>query len=226
VSWDEVAGATGYEVERSEGATAWTWAEVGTSDGDGFVDEGVMTGGEYRYRVTAVAGSRRSAPSNPSSPFVVPNEIIRTISENITANTTFHADTVYQLSGFIKVANGATLTIEPGTKIVGDYDIPGSSLFVLRGAGSWPRGRPRTPIVFTSERPVGQRQPGDWGGVIIIGNGITNRGEPTYIEGTGTDETLNPLQDYSGGTDNTTTAACCATSGSSSPASPRRRTRS
>jgi hypothetical protein len=47
-------------------------------------------------------------------------------------------------------------------------------------------GTPEKPIVFTSERPAGQRQPGDWGGVIIIGNGITNRGAPTYIEGTGT----------------------------------------
>lgn len=199
VSWDEVTDATSYEVERAEGTT---WSAAGTAAELLFIDDGVVTGHEYRYRVTAVAGSLRSSPSNPSSPFVVPDQIVKTISDNITTNTTFHADTVYQLSGFIKVANGATLTIEPGTKIVGDYDIPGSSLFVLRGAKIMAEGTADAPIVFTSERPLGQRQPGDWGGVIIIGNGITNRGSPTYIEGTGTDETLNPLQDYSGGTDN------------------------
>ncbi len=124
------------------------------------------------------------------------------LCEDITQNRTLYADTVYTLSGFIKVTNGATLTIQPGTRIVGDFDIPGSSLFVLRGARIVANGTASAPIVFTSERPVGQRRPGDWGGVIIVGNGITNRGAPTYIEGTGTDELLNPLVDYSGGTDN------------------------
>ncbi|MEX0979606.1 MAG: hypothetical protein WDZ89_00835 [Gemmatimonadota bacterium] len=124
------------------------------------------------------------------------------ITEDITSDRTLFADTTYTLSGFIKVSNGATLTIEPGTTIVGDYDNPGSSLFVTRGAKIMAEGTADAPIVFTSERPVGQRQPGDWGGVIIIGNGITNRGAPTYIEGTGTDDEVNPLQDYSGGTDN------------------------
>lgn len=124
------------------------------------------------------------------------------INADITEDRTLYADTVYTLSGFIKVGNGATLTIQPGTTILGDYDIPGSSLFILRGSRIMAEGTREQPIVFTSERPVGQRRPGDWGGLIIIGNGLTNRGAPTYIEGTGTDETLNPLQDYSGGTDN------------------------
>jgi hypothetical protein len=124
------------------------------------------------------------------------------ICQHITENRTLYADTLYQISGFIQVTNGATLTIQPGTTIVGDFDIPGSSLFILRGARIIANGTPSAPIVFTSERPAGQRRPGDWGGVIMIGNGITNRGAPTYIEGTGTDEQMNPLQDYSGGTDN------------------------
>ena len=124
------------------------------------------------------------------------------ICEDITQNRTLSADTAYQISGFIKVTNGATLTIPAGTKLVGDFDVPGSSLFVLRGARIVANGTAAAPIVFTSERPVGQRRPGDWGGVIIVGNGITNRGAPTYIEGTGTDEVRNPLVDYSGGTNN------------------------
>jgi len=124
------------------------------------------------------------------------------LCEDITQNRTLSADTVYQISGFIKVTNGATLTIPAGTRLVGDFDVPGSSLFVLRGARIVANGTAAAPIVFTSERPVGQRRPGDWGGIIIVGNGITNRGAPTYIEGTGTDQLLNPLVDYSGGTDN------------------------
>src|SRR5690606_6565612 len=54
-------------------------------------------------------------------------------------------------------------------------------------------------IVFTSERPVGQRRPGDWGGVIIVGNARLNRGSPVILEGTGTGAD-NPAVDYSGGT--------------------------
>lgn len=124
------------------------------------------------------------------------------ISTDITQNRTLYADTVYRLSGFIKVANGATLTIQPGTRIEGDFDVPGSSLFILRGSRIVAQGTRERPIVFTSSRPAGQRRPGDWGGLIIIGNGIINRGRPTYIEGTGTDAVKNPLQDYSGGTNN------------------------
>ncbi len=123
------------------------------------------------------------------------------IDSHITVDRTLHADTVYTLRGFIQVANGATLTIEPGTVIQGDYNTLGSSLFVRRGARIIANGRIDAPIVFTSSRPPGQRQPGDWGGLILIGNGITNRGSPTYIEGTGTGPE-NPLLDYSGGNDN------------------------
>lgn len=123
------------------------------------------------------------------------------ISSDITTDRTLHADTVYTLSGFIHVANGATLTIEPGTKIVGDYEVPGSSLFVLRGAKIRAVGTAEKPIVFTSERPVGQRAPGDWGGLIIVGNGIVNRGSPTILEGSGTGA-ANPEVNYAGGTNN------------------------
>lgn len=131
----------------------------------------------------------------------VPSELgAVTITEDITTDRTFYADTVYTLSGFIKVANGATLTIEPGTKIVGDYDVPGSSLFILRGAKIKAVGTAEKPIVFTSERPVGERRPGDWGGLILVGNATINRSSPVVLEGTGTGPS-NPQVDYSGGTD-------------------------
>lgn len=123
------------------------------------------------------------------------------IASDITVDRTLHADTVYTLSGFIHVANGATLTIEPGTKIVGDYAVPGSSLFILRGAKIRAVGTAERPIVFTSARPIGQRSPGDWGGLILIGNGIVNRGSPTILEGSGTGA-ANPEVNYAGGSNN------------------------
>lgn len=201
VSFTAVTGASGYVVQRA-GATG-DFAPVGTPTSTTYDDTTVQPNTTYRYRVAATGEGGQSQFSGEAS-VTTPTEGPRTatISADITSNRTLYADTVYQLSGFIKVRNGATLTIQPGTTILGDYDIPGSSLFILRGARIDAQGTAENPIVFTSERPFGQRQPGDWGGVIIIGNGITNRGSPTYIEGTGTDPVANPLQDYSGGNDN------------------------
>jgi hypothetical protein len=204
IAFAAVPGATEYVVERAQGASGGSFSAVGTTAETSFTDNGLQALATYRYRVQAKAGTGATdSPWSGEALVTLPEEGPReaTISSDITSNRTLYADTVYQLSGFIKVANGATLTIEPGTTIVGDYDIPGSSLFILRGARIMAEGTPELPIVFTSERPVGQRQPGDWGGVIMVGNGITNRGAPTYIEGTGTGS-QNPLVDYSGGTDN------------------------
>ena len=146
----------------------------------------------------AFAACSESDPLGPTDP-VVPTGS-STITADITANRLFRAETTYTISGFVKVANGATLTIEPGTKIIGDFDVPGSSLFVLRGAKINAVGTADRPIVFTSERTSG-RQAGDWGGLIVVGNGVINRADPTILEGTGTGAT-NPQVNYGGGTNN------------------------
>jgi hypothetical protein len=121
-----------------------------------------------------------------------------TITADITADRTFSAETTYTLGGFIHVANGATLTIEPGTRILGTQ---GSALFVMRGARIVAEGTAAEPIVFTSDQPPGSRRPGDWGGLILVGNGIINRSGSVLLEGTGTSAS-NPTIDYAGGTDN------------------------
>lgn len=126
---------------------------------------------------------------------------VAVIASNITASRTLYRDTLYTLRGFIQVTNGATLTIQDGTVIQGDFATVGSSLFITRGARIEANGTASAPIVFTSSRPVGQRQAGDWGGLILIGNGIINRAAPVVLEGTGTGID-NPTQEYSGGTNN------------------------
>ena len=85
--------------------------------------------------------------------------------------------------------------------IVGDTLVPSSSLWILRGARIVASGTASSPIVFTSARAPGNRKPGDWGGLIIIGNGIINRSGTVNIEGTGT-STENPFVPYSGGSNN------------------------
>ena len=124
---------------------------------------------------------------------------VGTLAGNITTNRTLHKDTTYTLSGYVKVQNGATLTIQAGTRILGDTNVAGSSLWILRGAKIDAQGTAAAPIVFTSARSVGNRKPGDWGGLIIIGNGITNRqsGAPIFTEGP-----QGASEAYTGGNDN------------------------
>ena len=100
---------------------------------------------------------------------------------------------VYTMVGWIYVADGAVLTIEPGTIIKGtnrSYDdrtsATGSSLIIQRGAKIIADGKKADgtidPIVFTSAKPKGQRQATDWGGIIICGRASNNLGTAT-IEG-------------------------------------------
>ena len=120
-----------------------------------------------------------------------------TLSGNISASRTLSADTIYTLSGYVKVQPGATLTIPAGTKIVGDTTVAGSSLWILRGAKISAQGTAGNPIVFTSARAVGNRRPGDWGGIVIIGNARINRtANPVFTEGPS-----NVAENYAGGTD-------------------------
>ncbi len=198
VSWSAVTGATGYVLERAEGSPPGTFALLGdTLTTTTYSDTDIALDVEYSYRVAAVneagAGSFSSTVTAG-----VEGEAVDTLTGSITSSRTLFADTLYVLSGYVKVASGATLTIEPGTTIVGDVGVAGSSLWILRGAQIQAEGTADAPIVFTSGQPVGSRAPGDWGGILIIGNGIINRAPPVLTEGPqGVTET------YSGGTDNT-----------------------
>lgn len=87
----------------------------------------------------------------------------------------------YLLKGWVYVAEGAELTIEPGTVIKGDKDTK-AALIVEPGAKLFAEGTTTEPIVFTSEMPAGQRRPGDWGGLIICGNARNNQ-KQQQIEG-------------------------------------------
>ena len=205
ITWNKLSDATSYNVERAVGASGETFAVIsaaGLTDTT-YLDTGLEPSAAYRYRVQAVRASGASQFSTEVSVTTkAPGTAAGTINANITASRTLYADTTYTLSGFIQVANGATLTIQPGTKILGDFATTGSSLFVTRGAKLDAQGTAANPIVFTSSRAAGTRQPGDWGGLIIIGNGIINRSGSITIEGTGNGAT-NPAQTYSGGTSNT-----------------------
>ncbi len=89
----------------------------------------------------------------------------------ITENRTLKASYTYKLRGLVYVTNGAILTIEPGTKIVGENGRTGG-LIITRSSKIIADGTAVNPIVFTSEAVNPQR--GDWAGLVILGNAPTN----------------------------------------------------
>ena len=103
------------------------------------------------------------------------------INTDVTTDATWSG--VIKLQNKVYVRNGATLTILPGTIIRGDYNSQGT-LIVTRGSRIIADGNVNQPIVFTSNNPVGSRNEGDWGGLVILGNAINNQpGGVVNIEG-------------------------------------------
>ena len=80
----------------------------------------------------------------------------------------------YTLQGYVYVNNGAVLTIEPGTIIKSDISQKGA-LIIERGSKLIADGTVTDPIIFTSGKPAGEKAPGDWGGIILLGKAPTNR---------------------------------------------------
>lgn len=119
---------------------------------------------------------------------------VQTVSGNITTNTTWDNSKVWEISGILTVKNGATLTIQPGTYIkstVNTANVPNGILVVQPGSKISAVGTVDNPIVFTSRYKLGDAThvpaPGDFGGIILLGNAHVNTGTK-YIEGlTGTD---------------------------------------
>jgi hypothetical protein len=105
-------------------------------------------------------------PSNID--YAKPTQIL---SGNITKNTTLLKRDVYLLLGDVFVTDSTTLTIEPGTVIIGDFKTKGS-LTISRGSKIIAEGKSTDPIIFTSSRSV--KKPGDWGGLFVLGDAPTN----------------------------------------------------
>jgi hypothetical protein len=124
------------------------------------------------------------------------------INADITSNRLFSKDTVYQIgdagNGEVHVRNGATLTIQPGTRLEGWYgtQVYGAggvgagqgTLNIMRDGRIVADGTALQPIVMTCVLPTlagpngeaaGTRFPGCWGGLILFGNATINSDSPT-----------------------------------------------
>jgi hypothetical protein len=95
------------------------------------------------------------------------------VSGRIAANETWSSGSFWVLRGAVFVPEGVTLTIQPGTTVIGESGSVGT-LIVERGGKLNAIGTRELPIVFTSDQPVGQRARGDWGGIILNGRAPVN----------------------------------------------------
>jgi hypothetical protein len=117
-----------------------------------------------------------------ASPFTISSRATVEVKGNITTNTTWTADKIYAIKGFVYVQSGVTLTIEKGTLIKGGAkeDDPsgqqqGGTLIINQGAKVMAIGTADQPIVFTSSKEPGKRNYGDWGGLVLIGKAPHNQ---------------------------------------------------
>ena len=94
------------------------------------------------------------------------------LSNNISQDTKLYKKEIYLLLGDVFVIDSTTLTIEPGTVIIGDFKTKGS-LTISNGSKIVAEGTQTDPIIFTSSRSM--KKPGDWGGLFILGDAPTNK---------------------------------------------------
>ena len=195
LTWSGASNATSYVVERA--GTSGEFAEIGTTSGRAFDDGTLEPSTTYRYRVAARRSSTTGAWAGPveGTTFGTGRGTAQ-LAGDITASRTLTADTLYVLHGPVRIRNGAALRIGPGTRIVGDTTVVGSSLLIDRGAKIYAEGTAAHPIVFTSQRAPGRRRPGDWGGVSIVGNARMN----LQVQNLQTEGPPGGTVDYAGGT--------------------------
>ncbi|KRD10333.1 hypothetical protein ASE21_11520 [Flavobacterium sp. Root901] len=131
---------------------------------------------------------------------------VQTVSGDITTNTTWTSNKVWEINGVVRVKSGATLTIEAGTYIKAKPLAAGvaTGVLVITKTGKInAQGTVNAPIIFTSYNLLDgnastKATPGDFGGVVVLGDDQVNNGSVTnVIEGLGDQPTVSDF--YYGG---------------------------
>lgn len=125
--------------------------------------------------IALAVGPAVKLSANLAPPVNVPgiDKPVVVVTGEVTGSETWVNTNYYVLRGAVFVRNAATLNIQAGTKIVGESGSVGT-LIVERGGRLMAIGTPQAPIVFTSDQPIGRRDRGDWGGLIINGRAPVN----------------------------------------------------
>lgn len=106
----------------------------------------------------------------------------------ITSTFTLDPSKVYLLKSLVVVKAGGHLIIPAGTNIKGKAEIAATpkqyaTIVVERGGYISINGTSNSPVVFTSYKPIGSRERGDWGGIVICGKAVNNQSSNVQVEG-------------------------------------------
>jgi hypothetical protein len=99
----------------------------------------------------------------------------------ITTDTTLDAGIIYLLNGNLSVETGAKLTIPAGTLIIANADAglaTDTYIVVKKGAQIDIQGTASDPVIMTSTN----QNPGDWGGLVLLGDATTTEGIDAIAE--------------------------------------------
>jgi hypothetical protein len=185
---DGTGGSAGAETGGGAGTGGKSTGGGGASTSGGRASTGgggTVTGGSGPDSGTGGAaddGGGGDVVAPPACDVTGAGKVKEDIPNPVTTNLTLTADKVWTVKDIVHVTTGATLTIEPCTRIEGTKN-PIGVLVITKGAKIMAEGTKDEPILFTSQQPVGSRAAGDWGGVILLGQATNNDNNDELIEG-------------------------------------------
>ncbi len=145
----------------------------------------------YTIPQTAVVGSSIiitfQATDNRDFSSAVANHIL-TVGDPVIVLTgtlptqTLSAGVPYLIRGQAIVPTGNVLTVQAGAIIKGEKSTKGV-LIIQPGGRLVANGTASNPIVFTSNQGPGERDRGDWGGIVWLGNAFVNQANRPAVEG-------------------------------------------
>jgi hypothetical protein len=166
--------------------------------------------------ITSCSSSDDPNPITPPEAQVIENLAEGIMNGTLDEDFTLSANTQYSLTGQFIIADGATLNIPAGTKIIADNGGTDVYLAVLKGGQININGNPSNPVIMSSVNG----NPGDWGGLTICGDATTTAGVDAeaevggflyggtndtdssgvirYLQITGTGAQINPESQYNG----------------------------
>jgi hypothetical protein len=130
--------------------------------------------------ITFQATDKSNLPSTLLNVSVTVNDPVIVLEGNLTSQT-LDATKRYLLKGQTFIKDGITVTIPAGTVILGDKATK-ATLIVERGGKLNCNGTVQNPVVMTSSQGIGERDKGDWGGLVILGKAFSNQPNPA-VEG-------------------------------------------
>jgi hypothetical protein len=135
------------------------------------------------------ASDNQNLTSQPAALVITVSDPTNILTGTLASNTTLVKGAPYLVKSQYIVPNGITLTVQAGAVIKGDKATKGV-IIIQPGGKLMAVGTAAEPIVFTSSQNIGERDRGDWGGIVWLGNAYVNQATRPSIEG------ISPTQNY------------------------------